>query len=1004
MPSVILARAGEQLERIRAAWRTARHDHFLMEARDALLHHYAAALTRLLPSASFTMDDLISAGLLPHHRRFTTTLLDLLHEHGLAHLSDEDQRPPRPTTPTPSHDLWHHEAAHPRPDDPWHRGSAPARSTARWVLTPQSEPGELTRALLLRHPAHLAETALTTYLTRHLPALLLGEQNLTTLLTDQSPVAPPSSQNPATLPTEQDLPTPSRRQEPAALPTHHDSLEPFDTGLLQHLYDVAPVCRFTNRTARALLSQIIAAWPSNRPLRVLEVGAGTGGTTAALLPLLPAHLTHYTFTDPHPAACTAARRRFFTHDFLDYRPLTLDADPTTQGFSSGTYDLVIAANTLHTARDLPAALDRVRSLLTPGGHLLAIETHDPCLLLGLLAPFLSRAHTSPDHNWTGHTWTTRTSTTRTPTAPAWTARTSTDHTSSDHASTARASTDRMRSDHTSTDRVATDHTSSDHIWPAENDPLRPRTPLLRREQWPPLLRECGFTHIAQTGPDTTPTRDAFSVLLAARPRAHARTHPRPLPTTPPKTRQLTPSKAEDALPRGNAAAHLLTAPPENTTPKSRSTQRGHFVIQEPSHATPTHFILDVNHHHDRDHGCNLNHHHDRDCGHGHSHGHDHSHSHSRDQSQSHGHSYGRGHGHGHDDETGLDQLTTEPAWTRTDPPPPPGPGMATIEVRAATFPPPWCERRGDPRTSRTPVWPDDTRRTGDPSGSIFRSGEPSGSTLRSGEPSGSILRSGEPSGSAFRAGDPSDYASPTGDPSGWWGCAGVVTAVGEGVTGIRLGERVTGLAPGMPASHAFTSARLLTPIPAGMTDAEAATIPLAHLHAHLALTVQAKLSPDETLLLRDDATALGLAALRHALQCGARVIAAARTPPQRHLLLTLGAWRTLDVLDPRAPRRLLELTDGRGAEVVAGPVPPGWERALAGEGRYVQLGLADPSEPGLFGEVMAGLPKGQVLPLPFSAFPAARVRDALALIREGRRPGEIVLCFDSLDGSVPVCH
>ncbi|NJP94607.1 methyltransferase [Nonomuraea sp. FMUSA5-5] len=737
MPGVILARAGQELERIRTAWRAGRHDAFLAEARHALLHRYADALTRLLPSTPFTMDDLITAGLLPRHRRFTTALLDLLHEHGLAHLSDEEQQPPRPTTPPPSHDQWHHEAAHPHPDEPRHR----SRSTGRWRLTVPADPDELTRTLLLRHPAHLAETALTTHLTRRLPALLRGEQN------------------------------------PTAPPAHQGFPEPFDNRLLRHLYDVAPVCRFTNRTARALLSQIIAAWPSDRPLRVLEIGAGTGGTTAALLPLLSAHLTHYTFTDPCPAACAAAPRRFSGHDFLDYRPLDLDTDPTTQGFTSGAHDLVIAANALHTARDLPAALDRVRSLLTPGGHLLAIETHDPCFLLGLLTPFLRPTHTSTVHTPTAHTMTARTMT--------------------------------------------------GHAWAAENDPLRPGTPLLRREQWPPLLRECGFTDIAQTGPDTTPARDAFSILLAARPRAHAR----PLPTAPP----------------------------------SRPTRRSRFVIHEP-----------------------------------------------------------------------------------------PRPGMVAVEIRAATFPLTWVERPDDPRTSRT--------------------------------------------------GASSQRGSRTGDPSIWrWGCAGVVTAIGEGVTGLRPGERVTGLAPGTPTSHALTSARLLTAIPAGMTDAEAATVPLAHLHAHLALTVQAKLSPDETLLLRDDATGLGLATLRHALQCGARVIVAARTPAQRDLLLALGAWRTLDAQDPRAPRRVLELTDGRGAEVAAGPVPPGWERALAGEGRYVQLGLADPSEPGLFAEVMAGLPQGRVLPLPFSAFPAARVQDALALIREGRQLGEIVLCFDPMDGPVPAC-
>ncbi|WP_237111167.1 class I SAM-dependent methyltransferase, partial [Nonomuraea sp. MG754425] len=238
--------------------------------------------------------------------------------------------------------------------------------------------------LLLRHPAHLAETALGARLGRHLPAVLRGERDPLDLL---------------------------RHDEP-----------------LRHLYDVTPARRFTDRIARALLAQIIAAWPHDRPLRVLEIGAGTGGTTAALLPLLPPHRARYTFTDPCPDACAAARHRFAHHDLLDHHPLDLDRDPTAQGLATGGHDIVIAADSLHTARDLPAALDRVRSLLAPGGHLLAVESHEPGLLLGVLGTL-------------------------------------------------------------------------DDSWPAEDDRLRPHTLLLRREQWPSLLRECGFTHVVQTGDD-----------------------------------------------------------------------------------------------------------------------------------------------------------------------------------------------------------------------------------------------------------------------------------------------------------------------------------------------------------------------------------------------------------------------------------------------------------------------------------------------------------------------
>ncbi|MFG6191934.1 SDR family NAD(P)-dependent oxidoreductase [Nonomuraea sp. JJY05] len=284
-PEVIVARAGERIERLREAWRELRYERFLPEAWQAQLHRFATAL-----------DELTRPG-----HRLGAVVLDLLREHGLAE---------------------------PGPD-------------GRWRLTGPARPYELTRSLLLRHPAFVTEVALNSRMYHHLPAVLRGER------------------------------------DPLELLSRDGGGE-----LTRQLYDIAPLCRFANQVAGALLDEIVAAWPPDRPLRVLEVGAGTGGTTAALLPRLPPDRTRYTFTDVWPFFCTAARRRFAIHDFLDYRQLDLNADPMTQGFAAGGYDVVVAANALHTARDLAPALRRVGALLAPGGRLLAVETHDPRLLIG----------------------------------------------------------------------------------------------------------------------------------------------------------------------------------------------------------------------------------------------------------------------------------------------------------------------------------------------------------------------------------------------------------------------------------------------------------------------------------------------------------------------------------------------------------------------------------------------------------------------------------------------
>ncbi|MGW4799998.1 hypothetical protein ACWEPC_47045, partial [Nonomuraea sp. NPDC004297] len=75
----------------------------------------------------------------------------------------------------------------------------------------------------------------------------------------------------------------------------------------------------------------------------------------------------------------------------------------------------------------------------------------------------------------------------------------------------------------------------------------------------------------------------------------------------------------------------------------------------------------------------------------------------------------------------------------------------------------------------------------------------------------------------------------------------------------------------------------------------------------------------------------------------------------------------------------------------------GREEPGPGHGRQVELGAADPADPEVFAEVVAGAPEGGCLPLPYGAYPAARVRDALAAMREDRHLGEIVLLFDPLD-------
>ncbi len=109
------------------------------------------------------------------------------------------------------------------------------------------------------------------------------------------------------------------------------------------------------------------------PLRVIEIGAGTGGTTAALLPALPADRTVYWFTDVSTAFLGRAEQKWPAYGFLRYGILDIERDPAEQGFPRHGFDVVVATNVIHATRDIPATLGRARSLLAPGGLLVLCE-------------------------------------------------------------------------------------------------------------------------------------------------------------------------------------------------------------------------------------------------------------------------------------------------------------------------------------------------------------------------------------------------------------------------------------------------------------------------------------------------------------------------------------------------------------------------------------------------------------------------------------------------------
>ncbi|MEK9507232.1 SDR family NAD(P)-dependent oxidoreductase [Gemmatimonadota bacterium Y43] len=153
-----------------------------------------------------------------------------------------------------------------------------------------------------------------------------------------------------------------------------------DTSLAGEMYHEAPLARVFNGTVAATVARAAAASPADRPFRVLEVGGGTGGTTRPVMEALAEFRdgrdVEVVFTDVSPLFVSRAVERFGDAAGFEGRLFDLDEGPAGEGWDR-PFDVIVAANCLHAARDLPGALSRLRGLLRSGGLLLAPEVFAP---------------------------------------------------------------------------------------------------------------------------------------------------------------------------------------------------------------------------------------------------------------------------------------------------------------------------------------------------------------------------------------------------------------------------------------------------------------------------------------------------------------------------------------------------------------------------------------------------------------------------------------------------
>ncbi len=177
-------------------------------------------------------------------------------------------------------------------------------------------------------------------------------------------------------------------------------------------------------------------------------------------------------------------------------------------------------------------------------------------------------------------------------------------------------------------------------------------------------------------------------------------------------------------------------------------------------------------------------------------------------------------------------------------------------------------------------------------------------------------------------------------------CSGEVLEVADGVSHVKIGDRVLAFARrgGAFAAECVVPGQIVTPMPDDMDYIHAAAFPVAYGTAHFALAHRGQLQQGETLLVLGATGGVGIAAIEIGKLLGARVIAAAGSVEKLEVAKQYGADEVINYRAENLRERVKELTADKGADVVFDPV--GGEafeqsvRCIGWQGRILVIGFA----------------------------------------------------------------
>src|SRR5262249_22071343 len=144
----------------------------------------------------------------------------------------------------------------------------------------------------------------------------------------------------------------------------------------------------------------------------------------------------------------------------------------------------------------------------------------------------------------------------------------------------------------------------------------------------------------------------------------------------------------------------------------------------------------------------------------------------------------------------------------------------------------------------------------------------------------------------------------------------VVARIGEGVSGLQLGDQVVALAPNAFSTHATVRFDHVARLPAGVSTVEAASIPVAFLTSFYGLHRLAGIKAGDRVLIHAAAGGVGLAAVQLARLAGAEIFATAGNLEKQSHLRELGIAHVFDSRSTAFADEIVHRTNGQGVDVV----------------------------------------------------------------------------------------